>query len=291
MTPGTALRPALGTLLWSAAALFCALPGRSALAQQPAPASDPAVGFDQRLSEALPLDVVLRDEQGQEVPVRQFFKGRPVILTPVYYKCPMLCGLELNGLVRGLRGLQMSTGMVAGKDFDIVTYSIDPREKPALAEQKRKQYLAQYGAEGIDDAWHFLTGDEASVKRLSEAIGFRAKFDEATGQYVHAAGIVLCTPEGTISRYLFGVEFAPRDLRLAVLESSAGKIGSLADHVLMFCYRYDPAQGKYGLAILNLLRLSGAVTVIVLGTGIGWMLKREKALQRRRELLTGGTHA
>jgi protein SCO1/2 len=202
----------------------------------------------------------------------------------------MLCGLELNGLVRCLRGLRMSTGMIAEQDFEIVTFSIDHRENSHLAGQKRKQYLAAYDAPAAEKGWHFLTGSEDQVQRLCESIGFKSKYDEATGQYAHAAGIVVCTPDGMISRYLYGVEFAPRDLRLSVLESSKGEIGSLAEHVLMFCYRYDPTQGTYGLAILNILRAGGVLTVMLLAGSIFWMLRRERHAMQGQSLLEGASH-
>lgn len=238
------------------------------------------VGFDQKLNARLPLDVMLRDENGEKIRLRQYFQGKPVVLMPVYYQCPMLCGLELNGLVRCLRAMELT----AGKDFQIVTFSIDPREKPALAKQKRKRYLTRYGREGAESGWHFLTGDQQSITTLCDAIGFRAKYNAETGQYAHAAGIVVCTPDGRIARYFFGVEFVPRDLRLGLVEASNNEIGSLADQVLLFCYLYDPTRGKYGLAILNLIRAGGLLTLMVLSGGICWMLRREKKQQAERTI-------
>ncbi|WP_437192767.1 SCO family protein [Planctomicrobium sp. SH527] len=248
------------------------------------------VGFDQHLGDQIPLDLKFADQDGKEVRLKDYFGKKPVVLMPVYFKCPMLCGLELNGLVRCLRGLKMSTGMMANQDFVILTYSIDHREKPALASQKRKQYLAQYDSPESADGWHFLTSDEETIQKLNQVIGFRAKYEEMSGQYAHAAGFAVCTPSGMISRYLFGVEFAPKDLRLSVLESSEEKIGSLAEHLLLFCFRYDPTEGKYGLAIVNLLRAGGVLTVLILGAAITLMLNRDKAVAESHRLLEGNSH-
>ncbi|WP_437184999.1 SCO family protein [Planctomicrobium sp. SH668] len=249
------------------------------------------IGFDQRMGEKIPLDLQFKDQSGKTVELGSYFGDKPVILMPVYYKCPMLCGLELNGMVRGLRGLHASVGMTAGKDFQIVTFSIDPTEKPALAEQKRKGYLAGYGVPEANDGWHFLTGEKESIDKLCQVIGFRAKWDEKTEQYQHAAGVVVCTPTGIVSRYLYGVEFAPRDLRLAVVESSEGRVGSAADHVLLFCFSYNPDDGTYGRNIRRLLQVSGVLTVILLGGGVGLMLMRERKLIHERFNQGGGSHA
>jgi len=248
------------------------------------------VGFDQKLGDLIPQDLKFHDENGDEVALSSYFGGKPVILMPVYYKCPMLCGLELNGMVRGLRALKMSVGMAAEKDFEIVTFSIDPRETTELASRKRKQYLAQYNNPESDDGWHFLTGSPASVEALCKTIGFRAKFNEVTGEFAHAAGIVVCTPQGVISRYLYGVEFAPKDLRLAVVESGKGTVGGLAEHVLLFCYKYDPTTGKYGAHIMNLLRASGVLMVLVLAGSVAWMMKRDRNTTRLPVSLEGAHH-
>jgi protein SCO1/2 len=279
------LSRSIGVALAVGLAIVLILP-ESAAAQ----AVPEGVGFDQNLGGQIPLDLTFQDENDDTVTLRSYFGGKPVILMPVYYKCPMLCGLELNGFVRCLRGLRLSTGMIAETDFEIVTFSIDHRENAHLAGQKRKQYLAQYDAPAAENGWHFLTGSEDQIQRLCESIGFRTKYDEVSGQYAHAAGIVVCTPDGIISRYLYGVEFAPRDLRLSVLESSKGEIGSLAEHVLMFCYRYDPTQGKYGLAILNILRAGGILTVLLLAGSIFWMLRRERHAMQGQSLLEGASH-
>ncbi|WP_437224123.1 SCO family protein [Planctomicrobium sp. SH661] len=264
----------------------CALISSAALAQGP----PSEIGFDQNLGEIVPQDLKFTDEDGNEVPLSSYFGGKPVILMPVYYKCPMLCGLELNGLVRCLRALDMTIDMKAEKDFEIVTFSIDPKETSELASRKRKQYLAQYDSPGSEDGWHFLTGDQESIDALCRTIGFRTKYDEITGQYAHASGIVVCTPDGMVSRYLYGVEFAPKDLRLAVVESSQGKVGSFAEHVMLFCFKYDPREGKYGVAVLNLLRASGVITVLILACSVGWMLKRDRNSMSVSAPLEGAHH-
>ncbi|SFI58967.1 SCO family protein [Planctomicrobium piriforme] len=276
----------IATGLGALALLVCAASANTASAQAP----PPDIGFDQNLGAQLPLDLKFQDENGETVELKSYFGKKPVVLMPVYYKCPMLCGLELNGLVRCLRGLNMSIGMTAEKDFEILTYSIDHREKPALATQKRRQYLAAYDCPAANDGWHFLTGDEESIKKLNEVIGFRTQYDEITGQYAHAAGLVVCTPDGMLSRYLYGVEFEPKDLRLAVVESSEGKVGGLSEHILLYCFRYDPASGKYGLAIMNFLRAGGVLTLLILGTAITMMLRKERGMMESHRLLEGSTH-
>jgi len=234
------------------------------------------VGITPRIGERISTGLVFRDSAGREITLAECLGEKPVVLTPVYYRCPMLCGLELDGLVRCLRAMELT----AGEDFNIVTFSIDPRETPKLAAEKRANYIEQY-SRTIDEAgWRFLTGDADAVSRLCAAIGFRAAYDEQTGQYAHAAGIVALTPKGHISRYFYGVEFAPRDLRMALVEASAGKLGSATDHVLLYCYAYDPTTGKYGLAIMNLIRAAGVLTVTALAAGVGMLLWHERRCHR-----------
>jgi protein SCO1/2 len=256
-------------LLW----LVCA-PAREAAGQ--GTSWQDGVGFEQKLNAKLPLELRFRDERGKSVRLGDYFGEKPVILTPVYYKCPMLCGLELNGLLRCLRAMELT----AGKDFQIVTFSIDPREDADLAGRKRKQYLTQYDRDAAESGWHFLTGEEKPIRELCDAIGFRSKFNPETGQYAHAAGIVVCTTDGHVARYFYGVEFAPRDVRLGLVEASRNEIGTLTDQVLLFCYLYDPTRGKYGLAILKLLRAGGVLTVLMLAGGVYWMLRRERRKNR-----------
>jgi protein SCO1 len=257
-------RPALAVVLFLAAASTLS-------AQKPLKLQD-AVGFSPKLGDSIPLDLEFRDHNGRSVLLKEFFREQPVVIVPVYYRCPMLCGLELNGLVRCLRGLSLSPGA----DFQIVTVSIDPRESPVLAAQKRSTYLAEYGRDNAASGWQFLTGEQAAIDRLCHAIGFRTAYDPQSGQFAHAAGLVVCTPEGRIARFFPGVEFAPRDLRLGLIEASRREIGTLADQVQLYCYMYDPTTGRYGLAILALVRAGGIVTLLALVTAVAWMLFQER---------------
>jgi len=219
------------------------------------------VGIDQKLDNAVPLDLVFRDEHGRPVQLGQFFAGRPVVLSLVYYSCPMLCTQVLNGMSRSLKALPLAIG----KDFNVVTVSIDPTERPTLAEAKHSLYTGIYGRPGAADNWHFLTGDEPQIKRLADAVGFRYAYDPDSKQFAHASGIILLTPEGKVSRYFYGIQYPERDLRLGLVEASQGKIGSPVDQLLLFCYHYDPHSGKYGLLISRVIQLSGLVTLLVLG--------------------------
>lgn len=229
------------------------------------------VGIDQRLGERVPADLAFRDETGREVRLADYLGSKPVILTLNYYECPMLCTLVLNGLVRSLRAVSFDPG----RDFTIVTVSINPRETPDLAAAKKKTYAADYGRPGAAESWHFLTGEEPAIAALARSVGFRYAFDPASGQYAHAAGIILLTPDGKIARYFYGVEYAPRDLRLGLVETSAGTIGGLADQILLFCFHYDPATGRYGAGAMKAIRLGGVATILLLALLIGKMLRRE----------------
>lgn len=241
-----------------------------ASAERPGKAKD--VELRQNLDALIPLDLVFTDEQGRKVPLRKFFGDKPVVLTPVYYECPMLCNMVLDGLVTSMRDLRFD----AGKEFEIVTFSFDPSETPAQAMKKKNVFVKRYGRQGAAEGWHFLTGDEASVKALTDAIGFTAAFDDKTGQFAHAANILVLTPEGRIARYLFGIEYKPRDLRLAIVEAGQNKIGTLADQLLLLCYHYDPATGKYSAAAMNFVRAGGVATVAGLAGFMFVMLRREK---------------
>jgi protein SCO1/2 len=234
------------------------------------------VGFDQRLGELLPLDLELRDEDGRGVELGAFFGERPVVLALVYYECPMLCTLVLNGLTGALKGV----GLEAGKDFEVVVVSFDPRETPELARAKKAAYLDRYGRPETAPAWHFLTGSPAAIERLTAAAGFRYAWDEAAEQFAHPSGILTATPEGRISRYLFGTDFAPRDLRLALVESAGGRIGTRTDQVLLYCYHYDPATGRYSAAVMNLVRAGALATVASLALVIGVFWRSERAACR-----------
>jgi protein SCO1/2 len=196
-----------------------------------------------------------------------------VILALVYYECPMLCTLELNGLLKTIRVVPLTLG----KDYQIVTVSFDPGETPALAARKKQEYIEQYRQEGAERAWHFLTAEQGSIDRLTEAAGFRYRYDPGTDLYTHASAIMLATPEGKLSRYFYGVEYSPRDLRLGLVEASQNQIGSFVDQVLLFCFHYDPVQGKYSLVILNGLRAAGIATVLAIFAFLWIMLRRDRS--------------
>ncbi|MGE3176468.1 MAG: SCO family protein [Vicinamibacterales bacterium] len=257
-------------------------PGYRAPAGTPAstrPAALREVGFDQKLDTPLPMDTRFRDEQGREVRIGDYFGRKPVVLSFVYYDCPMLCLQVMGALTSTLRTMSLT----AGQDFEIVMVSFDPRETPAMAAQKRAEYLARYDRAGGEAGWHFLTGEEANIRALTDAAGFRYTWDEATKQFAHPAGIIVVTPDGRPARYLFGIEYGPRDLRLALVEASEGKIGSPVDALLLYCYHYDPMTGRYGLLVMRLLRVAGAATVLALGGFIVVMVRRERrGAQARR---------
>ncbi|MCB1032460.1 MAG: SCO family protein [Acidobacteria bacterium] len=263
-------------------ALVLAVASRSPLMAQDSSAALPkaleGVSFEQRLGEELPLDAVFRDETGQQVTLGSFFGERPVILALVYYDCPMLCTMVLGGLSAGLKPLDFDPG----QEFEVVVVSFDPRETPEMAAESKAETLSRYGREGAAVGWHFLTGEEAPIRRLADAMGFTYQYQEETGEYAHAAGIVVATPEGRSARYLYGIDYAPRALRLALVEASEGKIGSAVDQVLLFCYHYDPATGKYSTAVMNLVQAGGVITVLLL---VGFFL-----VARRRELGRPAVH-
>ncbi|MCL4709141.1 SCO family protein [bacterium] len=232
------------------------------------------IGIDQRLGEQAPLDLEFYDEAGNTVPLQQYFGEKPVILALVYYNCPMLCNLVLNGLTKNLKPLSFS----AGEEFDIISLSFDHRETPALAAEKKKNYLKDYDRASAASGWHFLTGDSVNISRLAEAVGFRYQFDPVTQEYAHAGGIMVLTPQGKLARYFYGVDYPSRDLRLSLVEASENKIGSPVDQLLLYCYHYDPRTGKYGLVIMNVLRLAGIATVLVLVAFVIVMLRRDRKM-------------
>jgi protein SCO1/2 len=242
-----------------------------ASAQQGLPAQLRDVKFEQRLNEKAPLDLAFRDETGREVTLGEYFHRKPVVLALVYYECPMLCTMVLNGVVRSVRAMPLQ----AGKDYEIVAVSIDPAEGPELAARKKKEYVRE-GSGRSAAGWHFLTGREESIRALAGAVGFSYTYDPATKQFAHASGITILTPNGTIARYLYGVEYSARDLRLALVEASAGKIGSAVDQVLLYCFHYDPTTGKYGLLVMNVIRVLGTATVAALGTFMVLMFRRDR---------------
>jgi protein SCO1/2 len=234
------------------------------------------VGIEQRLQAQIPLELVFRDETGRPVQLGNYFGEKPVILTLAYYNCPNLCTLVLNGLVRALRALSFAVG----EQFSVVTLSIDPRDTPALAAAKKAQYLRQYGSPAATTGWHFLTGESAAIQRLTDAVGFRYTYDAKQDQFAHASGLMLLTPQGVLARYFYGIEYAPRDLRLGLVEAAANRIGSPIDQLLLYCYHYDPQTGRYSLGILNAIRLAGLITVLTLGAFLGLMLRRERVRRR-----------
>jgi len=239
------------------------------------------VGIDQRIGQKIPLDLTFRDETGRSVPLRNYFSKRPVLLTLVYYQCPMLCSEVLNGVVGGLLPMKLNMG----RDFDIVTISFDPRDTPVVASEKRETYLRRYGRTGADKGWHFLTGETPAIEALTKTVGFRYAWDSTIQQYAHASGIMVLTPDGRLSRYLYGIEYTPKDLRLALVESSEGKLGSVVDQVVLYCYHYDPATGKYGTVVTNMLRLGGALTLLILGGYLAMAWQRESRLKTAEALV------
>ena len=237
------------------------------------PAALRDVAFDQKLNQQVPLELSFQDESGKTGHLGDYFKHKPVILAFVYYQCQNLCTLLLDGLLSALRALSFD----AGKQFDIIIVSIDAHDKPALAAARKKEVLGRYARPGAEAGWHFLTGAEAAIQRLTDSVGFRYSYDSQAGEFAHAAGIVLLTPEGKTARYFYGIDFSPRDLRLGLIEAARSEIGSPVDQLLLFCYRYDPVAGKYGLLITNVIRLAGAATVLILGAFILLMLRRERS--------------
>ncbi|MDT7604742.1 MAG: hypothetical protein QOF61_2739 [Acidobacteriota bacterium] len=247
---------------------FCLLPARAQYAQPPQgglasqrpPDALKNIGIDQRLDNQLPFGATFRDEAGNTVKLGDYFGKRAVIVSLVYYKCPMLCNQVLNGLVAGLRGQNLSVG----KDFDVVTISFDPRETPEDAAEKKKVVLSDLRR--ADDpiaaaGWHFLTGDKSQIDLVADAVGFRYAFDASTNQFAHASGVMVATPQGKLSRYFYGIDYAPRDLKLALVESSEGRIGTAVDKIILYCYHYDPTTGRYGFVIMNAMRVGGIITV------------------------------
>ncbi len=268
-----------------APAALAVMAGVSVLAQANAPGLRPEAGppsnampqalqqvkFDQKLDAQLPLDATFKDDTGKMVRLGDYFGERPVVLAFVYYECPMLCNQILNGLVSGVGVLDQTVGT----DFDVVAISFDARETPTQAAAKKATYLDRYQRPGSERGWHFLTGDEATIKRVTDTAGFQFAWDAASQQFAHASGIVVTTPEGKLSRYLFGIEYPPRDLKFALMESSAGKIGSVVDQVLLYCYHYEPATGSYSLVAMNAVRMGGAVTVAALLGFVAISLRRD----------------
>ena len=241
------------------------------------PAALQTVGIEQKLGDRLPLDAEFKDENGSQVKLGSYFsKGRPVILALVYYECPMLCNQVLNGLNGSLKGMNFD----AGKDFDVVAISFDAREneKADLAKNKKASYVERYGRPGGENGWHFLTGTQDSIDKVTKAAGFNYKWDERSNQFAHAGGVMVVTPEGKMSHYLYGIDYAPKDLKFAIMEASENKVGGATDQLLLYCYHYDPATGKYGLAILSVMRLGGVLTLLLMGATalVFWRRNKKK---------------
>jgi protein SCO1/2 len=271
--------------LWLSLALLAFTQPLAAQGLAPDGAGDPAkakpgllkqVGIDQRLNQQVPLDLVFTDETGRDVRLGEFFGKRPVSLAMVYYECPMLCTQVLNGLVSALGVLKFDVG----REFDVVAVSINPKETPGLAAQKKQVYLDRYKRPGSAAGWHFLTGKEENIKQLAAAVGFRYAFDPAIQQYAHGAGVELLTPKGIISKYFYGIEFSARDIRFGVIEASDEHIGTPIDDVLLLCYHYDPSTGKYGATAIGAIRIGGIATMLALGTFVFVSLRKERAERR-----------
>ena len=233
------------------------------------------IGFDQNIDQMLPLDAQFRDDEGNAVTLGSYYGKRPVLLAFVYYNCPMLCTQVLNAMTATISTLSLE----AGDDFEVVMVGIDPRETPAQAAAKKAEYLHRYKRRGADAGWHFLTGTEPEIKRVAKAAGFRYAWDEQTQQYAHPTGIIVTTTDGRLARYLFGIEYGPRDLKLALVEASDGKVGTFADQLILFCYHYDPMTGRYGVYVMRTLRIAGVATVLSIGMFIVVMLRRERSQQ------------
>ena len=266
--------------LWLVAGIFLGLAWGEAgmmpvLAHEKAPHAPQEIleqiGFDQRLDEPVPLGVHFRDEAGRRVQLDAYFGETPVILALGYFECPNLCSLVRVGLVDALKAISFD----AGDQFEVVLVSIDPEETPAVAARVKQETLQAYDRPGAEDGWHFLTGEHDAIDRLADAAGFRYAYDGVQDQYAHASGLVLLTPEGKVARYLFGLEYEPRDLRLGLVEAARNRIGSPVDQLLLFCYHYNPTTGQYTMTILTAIRLIGLGFVLALGGAIWWMLRKE----------------
>lgn len=219
------------------------------------------VTFRQRLGEVLPLDATFVDETGRRVALGDFFGRRPVVLAFVYFQCPMLCTQVMNGLSSALKVVPFT----AGEDFEVVLVSFDPRDTPAAAAEKKRAHLAYWSAEQDAHAWHLLTSDEATIQRVTSAAGFTYRWDEPTGQFAHVSGVLVVTPDARLSRYFYGIEYSPKELRMALVESGEGRVGSAIDELLLYCFHYDPVSGRYGVVVMNLIRLGGVLTLLFIG--------------------------
>jgi protein SCO1/2 len=254
----------IATLTLLASPIFAQQPGPPPILRE--------VSIAQRLNEPIPPEIIFRDENGKAVHLGDYFGTKPIVLSLVYFDCPALCTEVLNGELRTMKAITLDLG----KDFDAITVSFEPKDTPELAKAKRDVYAGQYGRPGARENWHFLTGDQPSIDALTQAAGFHYAYDSASRQYAHAAAILVLTPHGRIARYFYGVQYPGRDVRLGLVEASEGKIGTPTDHALLYCYQYDPATGKYGLIVMNVVRAAGVLTVLVLGIFMFVMFRRER---------------
>jgi protein SCO1/2 len=231
------------------------------------------VGIQQNLDQPIPPDLTFTDDLGRSVRLGDYFGKKPMILNLVYYNCPMLCGEVLSGLENSLRMMKFDVG----KEFDVITVSFDPQETPEMAAKKKAEFLRRYKRAGAEQGWHFLVGQQDAIDALTKAAGFQYQYDEKTKQFAHVAAILILTPEGKIAQYYYGIEYPPKDLRLGLVEAGAGRIGNVVDQLLLYCYHYDPEQGKYSATILRVLRVAGVATMLFLGTFIFVMIRRGPA--------------
>ena len=238
------------------------------------PSNNPlqAVAFEQNLNAQVPLTLTFKDEQGDSASLNNYINNKPTVLVFAYYECPNMCSLVLESVVKNLKDISFDIG----NEFNVITISIDPSETPAQAAITKTKYIESYGRPGASDGWHFLTGDHQAIDQLTAITGFKYAYDADQDQYAHAAGLVILTPQGRISRYLYGLDFPPRDLRLGLIDASANKIGSWVDQVLLRCYRYDPVSGRYTPIVMNILRIAGLLTVLAIGGAIIIMLRQER---------------
>jgi len=267
----SSLSPAVGRaqMAGAPAAGYKREPGMAASAI-PAPLRE--IGFDQHLGRRLPLDALVRAEDGRVAPLREYFGARPVVLVFAYYSCPMLCTQVVNGLASAVDVLSLEPG----RDFDVVVLSFDPHDTPSAATAKKTAFLERYKRTGARTGSHFLTADPPAIDQLTKAAGFRYVWDAPTNQFAHPTGVIVVTPDGRLGHYLFGIDYGPRDLRLALVEASAGHIGTAVDSLLLYCYHYDPMTGRYGFLVLRALRVAGVATVLALGALIAVMVRRER---------------
>jgi protein SCO1/2 len=253
-----------------AALVLAPLPIASAA---PGPSVLKDVGIDQKLDVQVPADLMFHDEDGRDVRLGDYFGKRPIVLALVYYKCPMLCTMVLNDLTKSMNSMKMN----CGEQFDVLTVSFDPNETPTLAAEKKRQYIRAYRRPHAEEGWHFLTGSQASIESLTRTVGFRYAWDPKYQQYAHASGLILLTPEGKTSRYFYGIDYAPSDLELSLAEASHGKVTSVGDQILLFCFHYDPTTGRYSLMVSRLIAAGGVLTVLSLGSYMLLMFHRDRA--------------